>query len=93
MSIQLGGNTTVRELAGRYPQTRTIFERYGIDDCGGGGECQAQWRVGGERTEARIRGTFSCGQFPPECDSTLGILPVFALISGRIGRNRILLAD
>jgi len=29
MPIQLGGNTTVRELAGRYPQTRTIFERMG----------------------------------------------------------------
>jgi len=42
MSIQLGGNTTVRELAGRYPQTRMIFERYGIDYCCGGGKCLAE---------------------------------------------------
>jgi regulator of cell morphogenesis and NO signaling len=42
MSIQLGGNATVRELAGRYPQTRTVFEQYGIDYCCGGGKCLAE---------------------------------------------------
>jgi iron-sulfur cluster repair protein YtfE (RIC family) len=31
MSIQVNGNTTVRELVGRYPQTRKTFEKYGID--------------------------------------------------------------
>ncbi len=39
MSIQVGGNTTVRELAGRYSQTRTVFEQYGVDYCCGGGKC------------------------------------------------------
>jgi regulator of cell morphogenesis and NO signaling len=42
MSIQIGGNTTVRELVGRYPQTRKTFEKYGIDYCCGGGRCLAE---------------------------------------------------
>jgi regulator of cell morphogenesis and NO signaling len=39
MSIQVDGNTTVRELVGRYPQTVKVLERYGIDYCCGGGKC------------------------------------------------------
>lgn len=42
MSIQIDGSTTVRELVGRYPQTRKVFERHGIDYCCGGGECLAE---------------------------------------------------
>ena len=42
MSIQIDGNTTVRELVGRYPQTRKVFEQYGIDYCCGGGKCLAE---------------------------------------------------
>ena len=42
MSIQIDGNTTVRELVGRYPQTRKTFEQYGIDYCCGGGRCLAE---------------------------------------------------
>jgi regulator of cell morphogenesis and NO signaling len=42
MSIQIDGNTTVRELIGRYPQTRKTFEKYGIDYCCGGGRCLAE---------------------------------------------------
>jgi regulator of cell morphogenesis and NO signaling len=41
MSIQVDGNTTVRELVGRYPQTRKVFEQYGIDYCCGGGKSLA----------------------------------------------------
>ena len=39
MSIQVDGNTLVRELVGRHPQIRKIFEKYGIDYCCGGGKC------------------------------------------------------
>ena len=42
MSIQIDGNTTVRELVGRFPQTRKVFEQYGIDYCCGGGKCLAE---------------------------------------------------
>jgi len=41
MPIQVDGKTTVRELVGRYPQTRKVFEDHGIDYCCGGGECLA----------------------------------------------------
>lgn len=37
MPMQIDANTTVRELVGRYPQTRTVFEKYGLDYCCGGG--------------------------------------------------------
>ena len=39
MSIQVSGTTTVRELVGKYPQTRKVFEEFGIDYCCGGGKC------------------------------------------------------
>ena len=42
MSTTIDGNTTVRELVGRYPQTRKVFEKYGIDYCCGGGRCLAE---------------------------------------------------
>jgi regulator of cell morphogenesis and NO signaling len=42
MSIQIDGNTTVRDLVGRFPQTRKVFEQYGIDYCCGGGKCLAE---------------------------------------------------
>ncbi len=42
MSIQTDGKTTVRELVGRYPQTRKVFEQHGIDYCCGGGKCLAE---------------------------------------------------
>lgn len=38
VSIQVDGKKTVRELAGRYPQTWKIFENHGIDYCCGGGQ-------------------------------------------------------
>jgi regulator of cell morphogenesis and NO signaling len=41
MAIQIDGKTTVRELVGRYPQTRPVFESQGIDYCCGGGQCLA----------------------------------------------------
>jgi regulator of cell morphogenesis and NO signaling len=37
MTTQVTNTMTVRELVGRYPQTRQVFERYGIDYCCGGG--------------------------------------------------------
>jgi regulator of cell morphogenesis and NO signaling len=39
MSIQVNDKTTVRELVGQYPQTRKVFEQFGIDYCCGGGKC------------------------------------------------------
>ena len=33
---------TVRDLVGRYPQTRLVFEKHGIDYCCGGGKCLAE---------------------------------------------------
>ena len=42
MTIQVDGNTTIRDLVGRYPQTRPVFEKYGIDYCCGGGKCLAE---------------------------------------------------
>ena len=42
MSIQVNGRTTVRELVGQHPQTRKVFEDFGIDYCCGGGKCLAE---------------------------------------------------
>ncbi len=42
MIIPLDGKTTVRDLVGRYPRTRPVFEKYGIDYCCGGGKCLAE---------------------------------------------------
>ena len=41
MTIQIDGKMTVRDLVGRYPQTRPVFEEHGIDYCCGGGKCLA----------------------------------------------------
>ncbi len=41
MTVQIDGKTTVRDLVGRYPQTRPVFEKHGIDYCCGGGKCLA----------------------------------------------------
>ncbi|MBI4864932.1 MAG: iron-sulfur cluster repair di-iron protein [Candidatus Riflebacteria bacterium] len=38
MALQIDGSMTVRELVGRYPQTRGAFEESGIDHCCGGGK-------------------------------------------------------
>lgn len=38
MTIHVDEETTVRDLVGRYPQTRPVFEKYGIDYCCGGGK-------------------------------------------------------
>ena len=37
-TIQVDGRTTVRDLVGRYPQTRPVFEQHGVDYCCGGGQ-------------------------------------------------------
>lgn len=42
MTIQVNDKTTIRELVGRYPRTRPVFERHGIDYCCGGGKCLAE---------------------------------------------------
>ncbi len=42
MTIQLDGEMPVRDLVGRYPQTRPVFERHGIDYCCGGGKRLAE---------------------------------------------------
>ena len=42
MSIQVNGTTTIRELVGQCPQTRKVFEEFGIDYCCGGGKCLAE---------------------------------------------------
>ena len=42
MTIQIDGKMTVRDLVGRYPQTRSVFEKHGIDYCCGGGRCLAE---------------------------------------------------
>jgi iron-sulfur cluster repair di-iron protein len=39
--IRIDGKTTVRELVGRYSQTRPVFEERGIDYCCGGGQSLA----------------------------------------------------
>lgn len=39
MITHIDGEMTVRELVGRYPQTRPVFEEHGIDYCCGGGKC------------------------------------------------------
>ncbi|MHB8898803.1 MAG: DUF542 domain-containing protein, partial [Thermoguttaceae bacterium] len=36
MTVQLDTQTTVRDLVGKYPQTRQVFERFDIDYCCGG---------------------------------------------------------
>jgi len=41
MTVQLDDRVTVRELVGHYPQTRPVFERYGIDYCCGGAKSLA----------------------------------------------------
>jgi regulator of cell morphogenesis and NO signaling len=41
MLTEINENTTVRDLVGRYPQTRLVFEKHGIDYCCGGGTCLA----------------------------------------------------
>jgi regulator of cell morphogenesis and NO signaling len=41
MTAQTIEATTVRELVGRYRQTRPVFEEYGIDYCCGGGQSLA----------------------------------------------------
>lgn len=38
-TIQVDAKTTIRDLVGRYPQTRPVFEKHGIDYCCGGGKC------------------------------------------------------
>ena len=38
----IAGNTTVRDLVGRYPKTRKVFEQYGIDFCCGGATTLAE---------------------------------------------------
>jgi regulator of cell morphogenesis and NO signaling len=47
MTIHIDGQTTIRNLVGRYPQTRSVFEKHGIDYCCGGGKCLAE--AAGER--------------------------------------------
>jgi regulator of cell morphogenesis and NO signaling len=42
MVIQVNDTTTVRDLVGRYPQTRPVFEKYGIDYCCGGNKHLAE---------------------------------------------------
>ena len=41
MTIQIDGKMTVRDLVGRYPQTRPVFEKLRIDYCCGGSKCLA----------------------------------------------------
>ena len=41
MTVQLDSQTTVRELVGRYPETRQVFEKYEIDYCCGGAKSLA----------------------------------------------------
>ncbi|MCG3178273.1 MAG: Iron-sulfur cluster repair protein YtfE [Phycisphaerae bacterium] len=41
MANKVAGRTIVRDLVGRHPQTRKVFERHGIDYCCGGGKCLA----------------------------------------------------
>jgi regulator of cell morphogenesis and NO signaling len=38
MTVHVHEKTTVRELVGRHPQTRLVFEKFGIDYCCGGGK-------------------------------------------------------
>ena len=41
MIIEINGKMIVRDLVGRYPTTRPVFEKHGIDYCCGGGKCLA----------------------------------------------------
>jgi len=47
MTIHIDGKMTVRDLVGRYPQTRPVFEKHGIDYCCGGGKSLSE--ASGER--------------------------------------------
>jgi len=42
MTTHIDRETTVRELVGRYPQTRPVFEEHGIDYCCGGAKSLAE---------------------------------------------------
>lgn len=42
MILQLDGDMTIRDLVGRHPQTRSVFERHEIDYCCGGGKSLAE---------------------------------------------------
>lgn len=42
MKIQVDAKMTVRDMVGRYPRTRTVFEEHGIDYCCGGSKCLAE---------------------------------------------------
>ena len=41
MTVQVDSQTTVRDLVGRYPQTRQVFEKFEIDYCCGGAKSLA----------------------------------------------------
>jgi len=47
MTIHVDDKTTIRDLVGRYPRTRPVFEQHGIDYCCGGGKSLAE--AAGER--------------------------------------------
>jgi regulator of cell morphogenesis and NO signaling len=47
MTVRIEGQMTIRDLVGRYPQTRPVFEKHGIDYCCGGSKCLAE--AAGER--------------------------------------------
>ncbi len=36
MTNEINAQTTVRDLVGHYPQTRGVFEKYGVDYCSHG---------------------------------------------------------
>ena len=55
MTFQVDEKTTVRDLVGRYPQTRPVFEKHGIDYCCGGGRPLADAaRQCGQDEEGRL---------------------------------------
>jgi regulator of cell morphogenesis and NO signaling len=66
MAIEVDSKMTVRELVGRCPQTRPVFEKLGIDYCCGGGKCLSD--VAGEhglKLPALVEALETAIQTPP----------------------------
>ena len=66
MTEQVNETTTVRELVGRCPQTRPVFEQHGIDYCCGGGQSlTAVAKAGGLELQVLVGALKQAAANPP----------------------------